>query len=59
MEEQLALGELSRRMEIYFEDNFAWEIREQDVPVINTWLTYGISGNDARRYTIGAVWRWR
>ena len=55
VEAQPALGELSRQMEIYFQDNMTWEIREQDVPVINLWLTYEIWGDNLRSYAIGAV----
>ena len=52
---QPALGELGRRMEIYFEDNLAWEIRDQDLPVISIWLTYRVGGSDPRAYAVGAV----
>ncbi len=52
---QPAVSGLSRRTEIYFEDNVACEIPEQDVPVINIWLTCEISGEDSPKYAIGAV----
>ena len=55
MDAQPALGEVSRRLEIYFEDNLDCEIRDTEVPVINLWMTYAISGEDARSYAIGAV----
>ena len=48
VESQPALGDLNRRMEIHFQDNVAWEIREQDVPVINLWLTYEVWGDNLR-----------
>ena len=55
VEAQPALGELSQRMEIYFEDSLAWEIGNDAVPVINTWITYRVSGDNPRSYAVGAV----
>ena len=55
VEAQPALVELSRHTERYFEDNLAWEIRDESLPVVNLWITYKASGDNPREYAVGAV----
>lgn len=49
VEAQPAQGDLGRTMEILFEENLAWEIRDEALPVVNLWITYKVSGDNPRK----------
>ena len=55
VQEQAALGETSRGLQINSENGLAWGIGDAAVSVINAWLTYEFAGDNARAYAIGAV----